>query len=104
VLEILLADAVGEFDLNGQDAVIATLDNEVDLVLLSTSPEVLDRCFGGLSEYPNAERNEGLEQVSEKGTVPWDRRTQPPGIEESVDIGAKETGFECGIGKVVLRR
>src|SRR5438876_8286658 len=73
-LDVVIDDVACELRLDSEHAAVGPLDDQVDLVLACSRPEMLRRCLGRLRVDADIDRDERLEQRAEKRPVAWDRR------------------------------
>jgi hypothetical protein len=66
--DVAVGHGAGELHLDRHDAAVATLHDQVDLVLAGGGAQMTDAGLRGLGVHPHAERHERLEEDSE-GTI-----------------------------------
>src|SRR5579883_479400 len=94
-----------------EHALVACLDDEVDLAAAVVGAAVIDACFGGLRIDAHGLSDEGLEHLPEKGSVSggsvrWRNRDKPGAgrhtAEQSPRIHAEQACSQCWINQLVL--
>lgn len=63
--DVVIADGVGELDLDGEDDLIAAFDDQVDLVLAAMGPQMPDARFSRLGVDADVEGHQRLEELTE---------------------------------------
>lgn len=87
--DVCIANIAGEFDLDGDNPPVATLSNQIHLVLARAGTKMEDAGFGRLRVDPERERHQGLEQRAKEGAVPRYGRAYRFSPQQPTDIQAK---------------
>ena len=101
--DIAVDDVARQFDFDREDAAVAALDDQVDLVLACGRAQVLGSRLSCLCVHTYIQGDEGLEQGTEQRAVAVQRRTDRLGSEKRSGVDTKQTRGESRIDELVFR-
>ena len=92
-----------ELGLDREDAAVATLHDQIHLVVAVARPEVADPCARRLGVDPHRERHERLEQRTKQRTLTQRWRPHRFGGQQGTGVHSEQAGGEGGVREMVLR-
>ena len=84
VADVVVVDRTFELDLEGDDSLVCSFNDEVDLVLAASSSQVADSCFVGSGVDTHREGDERFEQGAEQGAVLGNGRALMGIVEQTI--------------------
>ena len=103
VSDVVVIDDRRELDLDRQNPLIDTPDDQVNLVISREVAEVRHRRFSSLRVDTYVERHQCLEQSPEEGGVSRGKGSGWVAAQQRIDRCPAKTSRECWIGELVLR-
>lgn len=102
--DVVVADQLTELDLESDDAVAVSFDDEIDPASAPVRAEMSDASSARLRVDLHRESHQGFEERTEQRAIAGYQRSGGNAFQQSIDADAEQSRSESRIGKVVLRR